>query len=218
MTNILRKLYAIRKINTLTLRNILQRQLDNFRGLDFLSIIEPETVGLDSSNVFRSSPSGGSYLSSALNNLHVNSNDRIVDVGCGKGSAIRTMLRYPFSKIAGIELSYEIGIIASTNFQKIKDNRVSIHIGDACTYDRYNEFNIIYFYNPFPNNIMEKVLNKIKCAHTKTDTELIIIYNNPTCHDVIIENNFYWLKNFPDEWGNGIAIYSSRDAKNSRLS
>ena len=57
-----------------------------------------------------------------------------------------------------------------------------------------------------PNSsIFEKVIKRInKQIENK---EIFIIYNNPVCHDLLIDSNFLLVKKFPDAWGNGINLY-----------
>lgn len=52
----------------------------------------------------------------------------------------------------------------------------------------------------------------------KSERELIIIYNNPTCHEEVIRQGiFIKIGSYPDQWGNGISIYSNKGFKSSRL-
>ena len=37
--------------------------------------------------------------------------------------------------------------------------------------------------------------------------EIFIIYNNPICHDLLINSKFLLVKQFPDAWNNGINLY-----------
>ena len=38
--------------------------------------------------------------------------------------------------------------------------------------------------------------------------EIFIIYNNPICHDLLINLKFLLVEKFPDAWGNGINLYT----------
>jgi len=39
--------------------------------------------------------------------------------------------------------------------------------------------------------------------------EIFIIYNNPICHDLLINLKFLLVEKFPDAWGNGINLYKN---------
>lgn len=178
-------------------------------GLDFSSIISSEEVGLDPRFFYRSSPSGGKYLFDILKRIDITEKDSIIDVGCGKGSAMRTMLKFSFGRVDGMEASEKIAESAVNNFKKLKEGRVKIFACDATDFDKYEECNFFYFYNPFPCQVMLRVIEKIKLASQNLDKEIFIIYNNPICHNVIVNNGFNIISDFPDEWGNKIYLYSN---------
>lgn len=193
--------------------------MDRFRGLDFLSVIEPEEVGLDSKFVVHSSPSGDKYLKNLLTDLKIGSQDAIIDIGCGKGSAMRTMLEFPFAKVDGIELSDHIAAIARQNFKRLNAGRTTIFTGDATKFEGYDAYNLIYLYNPFPAIIMADVMKALFQSVQRSDRELVIIYNNATCNDLVVAGGiFEKMYAYPDKWDNLITIYSNRKYANSRLS
>jgi SAM-dependent methyltransferase len=191
---------------------------DRLRGLDFVSVVEPDTVGLEARTAFRSSPSGNRFLEAVLKDLHITDADSILDVGCGKGSAMRVMRRFPFAHVGGIELSPEIAAIATHNFARLRARDVTVAAGDARLYEGYAKYNIAYFYNPFPAEVMAPVLDRIQAAWRASYRERLIIYNNPVCHRLLLSRGFRALRDYPDEWGNGIRLYSSVPPEASRIS
>src|SRR2546425_424286 len=92
-------------------------------GVDISRIVYPEEVGLDPKYVVESGPSWDKYLVRVLKDLHINNQDTILDIGCGKGSAMLSMLKFPFARVDGIELSKEISEIAIRNLTKLKKQR-----------------------------------------------------------------------------------------------
>ena len=131
-----------------------------------------------------------------------------MDVGCGKGSAILSMLKEPFLQIDGIEISGEISKIAKNNFKKINAKNVEIFNIDASIFNQYYNYNYFYFYNPFPDKIMSLVIDLIIESSCITNREVIIIYNNPTCHDLLESKKINFLKEYQDAWGNKINTYA----------
>ena len=180
--------------------------IDRCRGLDFLSRVEPAEAGLDPARAFRSTPSGDRYLRNVLSQLEIRSGDRILDVGCGKGSAMRCMLRFPFARVDGIELAPALAAIAERNFARLGRRRARVFAMDACSFTGYGDYRFIYFYNPFPPAVMEPVARSIANSMI---SETVLIYNNPTCHDQVAGAGFHLIHTFPDRWGNGTAIYAS---------
>jgi hypothetical protein len=175
---------------------------------DFSIIIPPSELGMDGDLVVHGSSSCDKYLIAVLKNINISSRDSILDIGCAKGGAIKCMSRFPFSKIHGLELSSTLAKIATSNFLKRDEARVCIENINAIDFEGYSEFNIFYFYHPFPEQVMTKVLNNMK-MQLDLEKEVLIIYNHPVCHDQVINSGFYKIKEFPDAWGNGIFLYSS---------
>jgi 16S rRNA A1518/A1519 N6-dimethyltransferase RsmA/KsgA/DIM1 with predicted DNA glycosylase/AP lyase activity len=182
------------KLESITFGNIVRKiemLLNYIHGLDFLRVVLSEDVGLDPTLSYRSSPSGDKYLKKLLFDLNISSKDSIMDIGCGKGSAMRVMLKFPFSHVDGIELSEDIAKIAKRNFEKLREYRSTIYIGDASEFTNFDLYNIVYFYNPFPSSVMVKVINELKESIHRNDRELVIIYNNATCNDIVVGQNFF---------------------------
>ncbi len=182
---------------------------EKINGLDFSTVVPVVELGLDESLVIKGSPSCNKYLVQLFDALNITSNDRILDIGCAKGGAMRCMTKFPFSKIDGIEISGILSNIATKNFVKLNERRVEIKNIDASVFLDYKDYDFLYLYNPFPGEVMKKVLSQIN-----SKKEIIIIYNNPVCHDQIIKHGFHKVREFPDMWGNGITLYSN--LKNSQ--
>ncbi len=193
--------------------------LDSLRGLDFLTAVRPEEVGLDATNVRKSTPSGSSYLERVLRGLGITAQDQVLDVGCGKGSAMRTMLKFPFARIDGLELSEPIAAIARRNFRRLKADRVRVFVGDAARFSDYDAYNVVYLYNPFPASVMSRVIGALIQSLRRSERELVVIYNNAVFDDVVARDGvFARMAVYPSEWGTGICVYSNRHGGNSRLS
>ena len=180
---------------------------DKTCGLDFLSVRPEEQLGLDKNLVSKASPSGNKHLLYLLNDIKISRNDNILDVGCAKGSALKYFTKFPFKKIHGLELSKTLTKICANNFRVLKISNVKVHNISATKFKGYNDYNFFYLYNPFPEIIMIKFIDCLK--KQIINKKITIIYNNPVCHDVLINNEFFLVKKYPDMWGNGINLYSN---------
>ena len=145
-------------------------------------------------------------LVNVLNDLKISKNDKILDIGCGKGYALYLMHQFNFKNIDGIELSKKLSDIAKKNFMIIK-KKTNIYNINAIKFKYYENYNFFYMFNPFNSSIMEIVLNKIIKKINKK--KIYIIYNNPTCH-LILNKNFFLIKKYNDKWNNGIYLYSNK--------
>ena len=192
---------------------------DKLNNLDFTTVCEPEELGYDPKIVKRSAPSGDRFLVNMLSDFNITNQDSILDIGCGKGSAIRKMLQFPFAKVDGLELSEHIAGIAVENFKKLEVTRANVFIADATKFQEYDEYNFIYLYDPFPSSVMDFVVESLMQSLQRSPRELVVIYNNPVCHASLVnQKRFFKAGIYPDNWGNTIAIYSNYQNSDSRLS
>ena len=188
------------------------------QGVDFSGIVYPEEVGLDPKYVVESGPSWSKYLVRVLKDLQITNQDTILDIGCGKGSAMLAMLKFPFARVDGIELSKEISEIAIRNLTKLKKQRWQIFNGDAVTYKDYNAYTMLYLYHPFPHEIMRQVVTNIQSSISGREQEMLIIYNNPVCHELIVKDGvFCKQREYPNGYGDRIFVYSNKNLQHSRL-
>ena len=116
------------------IKNILVRKVktiwDRVNGYDFHSTIKSEDLNLNPTKFFNSSPSASPELIQVLNAQNFSSKDSILDIGCGKGSVLRLLLKYPFLEIGGIEISKSLFDICTRNMQKINDSRIKLTLID----------------------------------------------------------------------------------------
>ena len=71
------------------------------------------------------------------------------------------MLKFPFARVDGIELSKEISDIAIRKVTNLKKERWQVFNGDATTYKDYNAYSMLYLYDPFPEEIIRQVVDNI---------------------------------------------------------
>ena len=126
--------------------------------------------------------------------------------------------KFPFARVDGIELSKEISEIAIRNLTKLKKQRWQIFNGDAIAYKDYNAYSMLYLYNPFREEVMRQVVENIHSSISDSEQEMLVIYNNPVCHEVIVKNGvFCKQREYPNGWGDRIFVYSNKNLQHSRL-
>lgn len=133
--------------------------------------------------------SGGLHLEKVLRDLKITPRDAIVDFGSGKGGALITFSRYPFSKIAGVELSPELVAIAEDNLKKLNIGTITMTVSDAADFTDLDEYNYFYFFSPFPCSIMSKVIQNICSSLIARPRKAVIIYFNPECHTAVVTDS-----------------------------
>lgn len=179
--------WIIRRINILK---------EFFDGKDFSSTISQESLGFSSSRINLGSPSSKKSLKKAFQEIVVTDKDKILDIGCAKGYAIKFLLELPFLKVDGLEISSALVEICKKNFQNEKKGRTKIYNTDALDFDGYGEYNFFYLYNPFPSaDILKSVIKKI-LFHSKS--KIYIIYNNAKNNEIFSELGFDVYKKIKD--------------------
>jgi tRNA A58 N-methylase Trm61 len=136
--------------------------------------------------------SGGLAFNKIMDHFRITPDDAIVDFGCGKGGILISLSKYPFSKIAGVEIAQELVEIARENIRKLKIGNVEIACGDAAEFDRLSEFNYFYFFDPFPAVVMQDVIRNIEKSIAENPRKVTIIYLNPSCHDLFEASEVLW--------------------------
>lgn len=111
----------------------------------------------------------------------------LLDVGCGKGVVLKEAAKFPFERIAGIELQEELVKTAGKNFRILGlERRISCMQADALDFDGYGEFDVFFFFNPFSEEVFGRVIDRI-LESRKSDGPLTFIYHNPRYLDALEE-------------------------------
>lgn len=140
------------------------------------------------------------HVRDILNSFDISQKDRILDIGCGKGVFLRETAKYPFGKIAGIEIDKRLVEIAEKNFRILKlSNRIKVYCSDALKFENYGAFNMYYLANPFKKEIMEKVVDKIMASQAERKQKYYIVLYNPTCAGVLEEKGGKLIKKLYDK-------------------
>ncbi len=181
---------------------------DRLRGIDVRQTMDCHSAGTNSNTSHGYAPSGDRYLSDALKALNIAESDSIIDVGCGKGSAMLVMCRFPFRRVDGLELSHKLAQIGRANLRRVGAVCSEIIEGDAQEFRYYSGYNMVYFYNPFVASVIEHVVSRITCFCVAK--KVTILYNNPICHQAIVASGvFHKVAEYPNKWGTGIYVYTN---------
>lgn len=154
--------------------------------------------------------SGGLHLEKVLRALKITPRDAIVDFGSGKGGALITFSRYPFSKIAGVELSPKLVAIAEDNLAKLNISTITMTVCDAADFIDLDDYNYFYFFSPFPSAVMSAVIWNICASLTHNPRKASIIYFNPEYHDAVITDSPFVKINEFNHHELSYYIYSNR--------
>ena len=194
----------------ISITNRLKLLKERLNGTDFTKIETLKDLNLSAERSQYYSSSGNKHLEKVLNSLNIKPYDSIVDIGCGKGGALVTMSKYPFGFLGGIELTQKLYNIAQKNMLQLKIKNVTLHCCDASEFSDINDYNYIYFYNPFPSIVMKAVMENIINSVQAKPRKITIIYKNPVCHeDIIGTSKFVKTQEFPAEFELKFFIYEN---------
>ena len=148
-------------------------------------------LGLSYDRSEQHSASGGVFLADVLRRIEIPPGSRVVDLGCGKGSAACTLARFPFDEIAGVELSAPLVRIAEANAEKLRLKNLTFFVSDAAEFEDLDRFTHIYMFNPFPASVMQDVTKNLARSLARAPRRLTLIYFFPVCHDVIMGSGLF---------------------------
>ena len=178
-----------------------------FRRID-LGGATLEQLGLSADHSKPYSNSGGPELDSVLKALSIRPSDSIVDLGCGKGGAMLTLAKYPFRRVDGIEISNSLCRTAEHNLRRAGVRNSVIYCCDAGAFQNFDSYTYIYMYNPFPEAVMQVVMENIRHSLERAPRELFLIYKNPICDASITTAGFRRVMQF-DQLHLPIQVYSA---------
>lgn len=107
-----------------------------------------------------------------------------VDIGSGKGKVVLLASTYPFRRVVGVELYPEFHETARENLSGFPESErrardVTLECVDAAEYVLPDGPLVLYFFNPFPVEILERVLANVETAIDAGEREIHVIYYAP---------------------------------------
>jgi len=107
--------------------------------------------------------------------------DLFVDFGSGKGAAVIHAKKLGFKKSIGVEFAKELHECAVNNIEALGLIDVESLYEDATNYKLPNDISLIYFFNPFDEVVMQKVMQNIMSQKSEFKNDVYIIYGNASC-------------------------------------
>jgi hypothetical protein len=112
-----------------------------------------------------------------------------IDIGSGKSRTLLLASRYTFAKIMGVEFAKELAACARRNIQGFRCNRqrcrdLSVVETDATQFQIPNTPLVLFFYNPFTQNVFDVVLGNIVDSIETHKQDCFIIYGSSS-HNAI---------------------------------
>ena len=182
-----------------TIRRIGQRFSYKIKGVDFSTqnIFDLTRTGEYQEHGTALVSTSIEFLRRLLDDLEVLTDkplakDVFVDYGSGKGAAIIHAKKLGFERTIGVEFAKELHEQAELNIQKLNLKNVESLYADATTYTLPNNISLIYFFNPFDEVVMTKVIENIMAQKEQFENDVYVIYGNASCK--VLQEHFTLLK------------------------
>jgi cyclopropane fatty-acyl-phospholipid synthase-like methyltransferase len=113
-----------------------------------------------------------------------------IDVGSGKGRVLFVAAEYPFRKVMGVEFSNALHDDAVANLKRYKFPRrrcadiEPVH-ADAREFEFPNDNLVIYLFNPFGDEVMERMLENLERSLKRHPRHVIVVMLWPEHSDVV---------------------------------
>jgi len=161
-------------------------------------------------------PSPITVLAKVFQGLPITEQDVFVDFGCGKGRALFVAARFPFKRVIGVEFAADLCAVARRNIGKMvckrpEIRRVVICEGDASTFAIEEDQTFFYWFNPFDEIIMRRVLDNICDSLAHHPRHLMLVFYHPTCSTVVDSFKQFCLTKDFELGGCHFRLYETRE-------
>lgn len=112
-----------------------------------------------------------------------------VDFGSGKGRALMMAAEHGFARASGVEFSPVLHRIAQENAAAFARHHpgacpIELHCQDATEFSLPDENLLCFFYNPFDDKVMRRVVANITDSYSKRPRKVAVAYRNPVCAEL----------------------------------
>jgi len=160
---------------------------DNFdkkHGVSTSGNLTLEQLGINDPYSIVYVPTHERVMKHVLKNLDIDHSKYVfVDLGCGKGRAILMAMSFPFEEVIGVELSSVTSAIAEKNIEIYKSKglqqcrSVKICCENAMDFKIPDSNVVFYLYRPFTGPVLEKVIDNICEAGSKSSGRFLIAHS-----------------------------------------
>lgn len=163
---------------------------ERIRGLDFSM---PTAGELAKSRVeyYGYCKTSEKHVKKILKSVPVNpAESGFLDVGCGKGLALKAAKEFGYSKVAGIDFDQNLLDIAEKNMKVLGIEGVSCIYANALEFEHYGDYNVFYFFNPFDDTVLTPVVQRILDSVVENPRKIYILYHHPKYSGVMDRAGF----------------------------
>ena len=161
---------------------------DRELGIEASGFMPTEQLTIDDSIATRGLGYAGSQptpVRVALDSLPDLERFAFFDMGCGKGRALIIASEYPFKSLVGVEYAPDLAERGRLNAAICAERypertAIRIDLADATTYTFPEGDLVVFLYNPFQAELVEKVVRNIEAAiDSDPSRRVFVVYCNP---------------------------------------
>lgn len=162
------------------------------RWFDFYHNIKTQGKSDHTARDFRYEPTRAAWARALLKSLPIASyrDYTFIDLGSGKGLMILLAAELPFRRVLGVELRRALHETAVSNLQRYR--RLELQCSDvqslnldACEFEFPKDNLVLYMFNPFGQEVTEKVLNNLEASMADAPRDVVLIMLSPDFAHVV---------------------------------
>ena len=97
---------------------------------------------------------------------------------------------YGIGTVDGLEYLEELCQIGRENMKRSGHDCV-IYQGDATLFNKWDQYNLFYLYDPFKGDTFRKVIQNIELSYKRNLRDICLVYANPWEHKIVLENGLF---------------------------
>jgi hypothetical protein len=189
----------VRKNAAAVARSYLNRRFDRKYHVDTAGLVQLSQLTCDSDNKTHGvwyEPTPIKTLQHMFSPLPADlSTFTFIDYGSGKGRTILYASNYGFRRIIGVEFARELHTIAEGNIRTYQSKKQKCHditsvCMDASLFLLPQGDCVLYFFHPFREEVMARVLDNIEKSFRQNPRRLIVLYYHPQINSEIQKHTF----------------------------
>lgn len=187
------RVYGPKRAAASTMQYIGNWWFDFCNQTDTAAWIELHELEISSQSVAAGSPyvpCKSGPLRKVLCSIGFPANSVFLDFGCGKGKALLIASEFQFERVVGVEFSEELCKIARENARRYSQKsrclgKPNVIHTDAAAYEFQGDENVVFLYDPFGTEILERVFENLRLSLVRQPRRLWVIYRAPEHRSVL---------------------------------
>lgn len=165
-------------------------------GTDTVQTVEVDELdvnGVRANQAQRYQPTGSLPFTRLMKLYRFPKDEVLVDFGAGKGRVLLMGMLYGFRKVIGVEFSADLCRVASANVERLRGRGFGLNSAaevvhqDAGHYAFKDDESIFYFFHPFDDALLGRILDNIHASLERAPRPAWIVYYLPV-HAGALEN------------------------------